>query len=99
MSKPKKLSNESGYLIRIPFDPYEPIQIIENGYTVISDLHVIEITMMEYFRRGVEHRREALFNSPEKIVKHPMMNIEKAERVEMPEEEKSDGNLLQFRAD
>lgn len=80
-----KKANEDGYVIRIPIDPWEPIQIFENGYAVVSHLNVVDTVVMGYFRRGIERRQEALFNSSDRVIDHPMMKIEKGVRAR-PEE-------------
>ena len=89
----KKAANEDGYIIRIPLDPWQPIQVFENGHVVVSHLNVNDYTVMDYFRRGIVKRQDALFNSPDRVISHPMMRVEKADRVEVFEDEKDYGGL------
>ncbi|MCI0488965.1 MAG: hypothetical protein L0229_20425 [Blastocatellia bacterium] len=71
------MSKNDCILIRIPYDPEERIQVWESGHLVIDAKYVQNTTLPEYCERGTGRRRDALLDSEERVVKHPMMTVER----------------------
>jgi hypothetical protein len=86
----KTKPTEPGYLISIPEDADKPIQVFFNGNAVISSKHVLDTTLVDYVRRGLQDRLEELWRRKEPVTVHPMATITRDRYVSADRREAKD---------